>query len=272
MEGIDCATKLTTSTAQALNNVGILSVGRYLGRDSWKGLTLDEVNAIHVAGMSIFLIWELNPTKASYFSYDKGLSDAKQAVAEAEYLGAPSGVAIYFTVDYDAQSGDMASILDYFHGVKDGLGGNYLMGVYGSYAVMQVVNADRYFQTYAWSGVKQAPNHIYQYQNDVKLAGIAVDKDYVNEDAGLWKGKSDVLDAAVLLFTKEDYWAGADVAAKNGNCAMFIRPADLSVPKDAMSAKKLIVVGGSTTGHPNEVLLSGKEKYDTAAAVEKYLG
>lgn len=86
------------------------------------------------------------------------------------------------------------------------------------------------------------------------------------------EGENNVLEVAVLLFTKEDYWAGTDVATKNGDCAMFIRPADQSVPKDAMSAKKLIVIGGSTTNHPNEVLLSGNNKYDTAAAVAKYLG
>ncbi|HWQ41117.1 MAG TPA: N-acetylmuramoyl-L-alanine amidase [Desulfosporosinus sp.] len=87
------------------------------------------------------------------------------------------------------------------------------------------------------------------------------------------KGKEeDVLKVAVLLFSKEDYWAGTDVAAKNGNCAMFIRPADRLVPADAMSAKQLIVVGGSTTGHANEILLSGYDKYDTAAVVKKYLG
>lgn len=80
-----------------------------------------------------------------------------------------------------------------------------------------------------------------------------------------------MLDVAVLLFTKEDFWSGSDVAVKNGNCAIFIRPLDHSVPKEAMSAKKLIVVGGSTAGHSNEVLLAGKTKYDTAAAVAKYL-
>jgi len=39
-----------------------------------------------------------------------------------------------------------------------------------------------------------------------------------------------------------------------------------------MNSKQLIVVGGPTTKHPNEVLLSGKDKYATAAAVAKYLG
>ena len=62
------------------------------------------------------------------------------------------------------------------------------------------------------------------------------------------------------------------MAVKNGNCAIFVRSADLSVPTDAMTAKQLIVVGGGTTKHPNELLLSGKDKYQTAAAVAKYLG
>ncbi|MHB1654116.1 MAG: peptidoglycan recognition protein family protein [Desulfitobacteriaceae bacterium] len=83
---------------------------------------------------------------------------------------------------------------------------------------------------------------------------------------------NDVLKVAVLLFTKDDYWAGADVSVKNANCAIFVRPDDHSVPADAKSARQLIVVGGPTTKHPNEVLLSGKDKYGTAAAVAKYLG
>ncbi|ODA40914.1 hypothetical protein DSBG_2355 [Desulfosporosinus sp. BG] len=31
-----------------------------------------------------------------------------------------------------------------------------------------------------------------------------------------------MLKVAVLLFTKEDYWAGADVAVKNGNCVYLL--------------------------------------------------
>ena len=86
------------------------------------------------------------------------------------------------------------------------------------------------------------------------------------------KEDGDVLSVAVLLFTKEDHWAGTDVAVRNGNCGMFVRPFDRTVPHDAWNAKKLIVIGGPTTGHPNEVLLSGDDKYDTAAAVKDYLG
>jgi hypothetical protein len=86
------------------------------------------------------------------------------------------------------------------------------------------------------------------------------------------KGYEDVLKVAVLLFSKEDYWAGTDVAVRNGNCGLFIRPADHSVPVDAMNAQRLIVVGGPSVGHPDEILLTGNTKYDTAQAVAKYLG
>lgn len=272
MEGIDCSTRLTLTSAQALKNSGISAVGRYLGYKQgwWKSLTPEEVKAIQTVGLSLFLIWESSPTQVGYFSYVKGLSDARLAVTEAEFLAAPHGVAIYFTVDYDAQPGDMAAITEYFRGINDGLGGKYLLGVYGSYYVIKNIKVDKYYQTYAWSKGQKAASHIYQYQNDVMLQGISVDKDYVNTDAGLWEA-TDMLAEAVLLNTKEDFWAGEDIVVKSCNFAVFLRGADKSIPKDAMSAKKLIVIGGSTTGHPNEVLLSGKTKYDTAAAVGKYL-
>lgn len=99
----------------------------------------------------------------------------------------------------------------------------------------------------------------YDYRSLVVVATVKVE------------GDDSVLEVAVLLFTKEDYWAGTDVSAKNGNCALFIRPENRSVHKEAMSAKHLIVVGGATTNHPNETLLSGNNKYDTAQAVAKYL-
>ena len=283
MEAIDCSTKLTSTTAAALKAAGIVAVGRYLGFKNmgWsKSLTPDELKVIQGAGLSVFLIWESNPTTAGYFSYSKGVSDAKSALEEAVYLGAPNSTVIFFTVDFDAQTSDMAPIIEYFNGVRDGLNGQYLVGAYGSYSVLQELKAssyapDKYFQAYAWSsGMVFSVNDIYQYQNDVILQGIAVDHDTIKYYSGCWPeiGGNDVLNVAVLLLTKEDYWAGSDVAVKNGNCAIFVRPADESVPADAMSAKQLIVVGGPTTKHPNEVLLSGNTKYDTAAAVAKYLG
>jgi len=85
------------------------------------------------------------------------------------------------------------------------------------------------------------------------------------------KGDDNVLEKAVLLYSKDDYFAGGDVALKY-NCAIFIRPTDKSCPKEAFSAKELFVIGGSSVKHPKEILLSGNNKFDTCAEVNKFLG
>jgi len=85
------------------------------------------------------------------------------------------------------------------------------------------------------------------------------------------QGDDNVLEKAVLLYSKDDYFAGGDIALKY-NCAIFIRPSDKSCPKEAFYAKQLFVIGGSSVKHPNEILLSGNNKFDTCAAVNKFLG
>lgn len=87
------------------------------------------------------------------------------------------------------------------------------------------------------------------------------------------KKEEDIVDEGILMFSDEDYWAAKDVSAKNGGIAMFVRQgATRVIPADALKAKHLFVIGGATTGHVNETLLSGKTKYDTAQVVGKYLG
>ncbi|WP_088227773.1 glycoside hydrolase domain-containing protein [Desulfosporosinus sp. FKB] len=287
MYGIDCATRLTAANVQALKSAGVKAVGRYLGGNY--GLTAAEVKSILDAGLALWLILELDPTKASYFNYLRGVSDAQYALAQAQALGVLKGVCIYFAVDFEAQPGDMSTIKEYFRGVHMVLTGKYQVGVYGSFAVLKAMKGadyppDKFFQTYAWSYGDKAPNHIYQYSNNVLVAGFKVDQDYVNEDAGLWtaeatantteeKGSEEVLDVAVLMDTEEDFWSAIDVSRRNGNCALFVRVShNATPPADAMKAVHLIVVGGATTGHPNETLLSGDDKFGTAAAVKKYLG
>jgi LysM repeat protein len=191
MNGIDCATKLTAATAAKLKAAGIGAVGRYLGRTSWKGLTAEEVRVILAAGLSIFPIWETNPTSRGYFSQAKGEADAKAAIAELAAIGAPAGIAVYFAVDYDAQAADMAAISAYFTCVKAGLAGKYAVGTYGSYGVLTTLEktgyVTRYYQTYAWSkGKVFSKNTVYQHQNGVSLCGITVDKDLISSTSGLW--------------------------------------------------------------------------------------
>ncbi len=190
LNGIDCATKLNSSTAAGLKSQGVQYVCRYLG-DSWKTMDKAEAAAILNAGLNIISIWETNPTRASYFNYNKGVTDAQTASSYAQSIGQPSGSAIYFTVDYDAQSADMAAILDYFAGVRQGLDKNYKVGAYGSISVAETLHssnaADYYWQTYAWSRGNRADFiSIYQYKNNVTLAGVQVDFNEVTNNAGSW--------------------------------------------------------------------------------------
>ena len=281
---MDCATRLTAQTAAAVKDAGIVAVGRYLGykNHTWsKTLTPDELKAIHAAGLSVILIWESDPTFAGYFSYARGLADAKEAVGEAAYLGAPKGTAIYYTVDFDAQASNMAAIIDYFHGVRDGIG-EYLVGAYGSYVVMNALKSsayppDKYWQTYAWSSGQVFAGNIYQYQNSVTIGGIPADRDKINAAPGAWPeiGGEVTLDEGILIFTGNDFVTANYLAGTLGyNAAIFMRKSDGTAPAAIKAVKHLYVIGGPASGvdHPNQTVLAGKTWFDTVAAVGKKLG
>jgi hypothetical protein len=280
LEGIDCATRLTETTAAALKKAGIAAVGRYLGYKNlrlWKSITPEELKAIHGAGLGIFLIFETNPLKASYFNYAKGLSDAKAAADEAEYLGAPGETAVYFTVDYDAQPEDMPAIVEYVRGLKEVLAGQYLGGMYGSYRVLSALKAsayppDRYYQTYAWSAGQNFGAHIYQYQNDISLQGVQVDRDTVQADAGLWfEEEEKYMDNLILYFGDGD----RDIAL---NYADVLRcpviRASFATPDLLKAAKNKFQVGGVSAPEGVTLLSDGAngDRFDTYAAVLKKLG
>jgi LysM repeat protein len=219
VNAIDCATKLTDATATALANEGIKYAGRYLGH-SWKGLEAPEVAAIKNAGMQIFSIFEQAATKVSYFTAAQGQKDAAAAAALAKELGQPEGSAIYFAVDYDAQAADLAAIAAYFKAVKDNLPG-YIVGAYGSFRVIEYLKGSGlvtyYFQTYAWSkGQKSAAAHIYQYKNDVRLAGVGVDYNEICQaNVGTWGGSATAAPATAT--TTQPAATGGSYIVKSGD-------------------------------------------------------
>jgi LysM repeat protein len=184
MSMIDCATKLTSVYADVLVKNGVTHVGRYLPTTDWKGLTLVEVEVIKEAGLQLISIYEKGSTKASYFTKDQGVEDANHAYQLAKSLNQPEGTAIYFTVDYDAQTKDFANILNYFQGVKDTLQ-SYKVGVYGKFETIVLIQtkklADYFWQTYAWSNGQRAKNlHLFQYKNDTTAFGLSFGIDLVN--------------------------------------------------------------------------------------------
>jgi LysM repeat protein len=184
MSMIDCATKLTSVYADVLVKNGVTHVGRYLPTTDWKGLTVVEVEVIKEAGLNLISIYEKGSTKASYFTKEQGIEDATHAEQLAKNLNQPEGTAIYFTVDYDAQTKDFANILNYFQGVKDTLQ-TYKVGVYGKFETIVLLQtkklADYFWQTYAWSNGQRAKNlHLFQYKNDTTAFGLSFGIDLVN--------------------------------------------------------------------------------------------
>ncbi|SPF46959.1 conserved exported hypothetical protein [Candidatus Desulfosporosinus infrequens] len=278
MEAIDCSTILTSTIASSLNAAGIVAVGRYLGykTQGWsKSISPTELSAIQSSGLSVFLIWESDPTTAGYFSYDQGVNDGGLALAEMDYLGAPKSTAVYFTVDYDAQSSDMAAIIDYFSGVRDGLNGEFLVGAYGSYSVLGALQAssyapDKYWQTYAWSsGMVFSGNDIYQYQNDTTLQGIAVDLDTIQYNSGCWPElEGNIMDYLVLYYGDADLQMAADLA-QNFQCPIV--QAAYATPALLASARTMYQVGGASA--PTGVtLLAGADRFATMKAVLVAIG
>lgn len=194
MRGIDCATPLNAATAGNLAAAGMEFVCRYLVPEqyAWKRLTRLEAEFITAAGMQIISVFETSASRASKGAA-AGQADGAAAYKEAQLISQPTGTAIYFAVDYDAQPADYDAIEAYLRAAEEQIPG-YAVGVYGSYSVIEEMAhrgaAWHFWQTYAWSrGQRSRAANIYQHKNDISMAGIGVDlnKSFGNE--GFWNTK-----------------------------------------------------------------------------------
>ncbi|MFE1630736.1 DUF1906 domain-containing protein [Brevibacillus reuszeri] len=190
-KGIDCAVPLTGEKAKAMAAAGMKFVCRYLVPVSmtWKRLTRAEAKAITAAGMKVVSVFQRGSNDAAGEATN-GKRDGAAAYQEAKAIGQPEGTAIYFAVDYDAQPKDYGALEAYLKAAAEEVPG-YLVGVYGSYAVVEEMAkrgaCQRFWQTYAWSNKKlsKAAN-LYQYKNGQTLAGHDVDLNDGLGNEGWW--------------------------------------------------------------------------------------
>ncbi len=169
-------------------------VSGYISQDNTgKNLTRDEVTAIHAAGLPVVLNFEYNPQSAVGGAY-AGTQDALIAVREAQKLGAPRGVTIYFSIDFPVGTGRALSVVgDYLAAAAQVCAGSgYRVGVYGgivpvSYLLDHGITK-KAWQTYAWSNGEWDPRAVLrQVVNGVIVAGAEVDKDLeIWPDYGQW--------------------------------------------------------------------------------------
>lgn len=191
-KGIDCATPLNAQSAKAIAGEGYRFAARYLVPlgYAWKRLTQAEAEAISDAGMQVVSVYETSANRPAGGAA-AGQADGAAAFREAQTVGQPPGTAIYFAVDYDAGPQDYDEIEAYLRATALQIPG-YEAGVYGSFAVIEEMaqrGACRHFwQTYAWSrGQKSSRANLYQYRNNVKVAGVMVDLNESFGNEGGWK-------------------------------------------------------------------------------------
>jgi hypothetical protein len=191
IEGVDYAWERPSPSALRL--AGKSFVCRYLSYNkTGKNLSAVERDALWAAGLGICLNWE-NRADDIIDGFAGGAENAKHALTQANLLGAPSSVPIYFSVDQDTRS-NPAMIDAYFKGIRTVLPVARI-GVYGGLSTVQrAVDqglASWYWQTAAWSGgawMKAA--HLQQYRNGVTLAGADLDLDRaMRADFGQWTGE-----------------------------------------------------------------------------------
>jgi len=155
--GIDLPTD-TRDVSVELKGSRLDFVARYY-RDPasrWPTLSAEEARMVSSAGLSLVAVWESHSHRPDYFSYASGYYDAMAAYRQAKAIGQPSGSAIYFAVDYNAQEPDVRGPVDqYFRGIAAGLAAasgparDYRVGVYGSGAVCDYLKRARLAE-YAW--------------------------------------------------------------------------------------------------------------------------
>lgn len=171
----------------AIRAAGYSGVCRYLTGQG-KALTASERDALFAAGLDLLLNFEQNADNAKG-GYAQGLKDGKAAANAADALGAPRGMAIYFSVDYDTAASYPAVVANYLKGCAAGMAGRYEMGVYGSYYVVHGAMADgqaKYgWTTVAWSYGHKA-GHIFQTGEQTFSHGADIDEP-LQADIGSWK-------------------------------------------------------------------------------------
>jgi hypothetical protein len=187
-EGIDYA--WDRPNLDVLWNSGKRFVCRYLAYlPNGKALSASERAALHAKGFSIVLNWEQS-SGDMFKGYSTGQAHAREALRQANALGAPASVPIYFSCDKDVTTdSEMYAVAAYLDGAASVLGRGRV-GVYGEYSVIEAMlpgpkpaglagigdHAAWGWQTYAWSGGKNSTKaHFKQYKNGVTLAGADCD-------------------------------------------------------------------------------------------------
>lgn len=199
---VDCS--WACPSASTIRAGGWRGVLRYLSYDNGKNITSAQATDYRSHGLALALNWESTADHA-LSGYSGGVSDARQALTEANAVGYPSNGVVYFSVDFDATECEQATIDSYFAGAASVLGESRV-GAYGGYyplartvtgacaaPSLEASGHVRYFwQTTAWSGGALVPGRVL-YQDLYGVLGGTSDGDGILGAWGAWLPDGSVL-------------------------------------------------------------------------------
>src|ERR1700749_111581 len=172
LQGYDYAWGWRSGLPAAIKKAGGTFVVRYVGTSS-KCLTAAEAKALQDAGIAVGLVYE---TTGLTFrgGYAAGLKDGAAAKAAMDKLGVPGATPIFIAIDTDTK--DHATIAEYYKGGVEPTA-TYRARLYAGFYVIDGMGNGGHWQTYAWSAGKVSKKaDLYQYQNNVTVDGVSMDK------------------------------------------------------------------------------------------------
>ncbi|WEX79314.1 DUF1906 domain-containing protein (plasmid) [Sinorhizobium numidicum] len=129
-----------------LRSSGVNTVIRYYAISArLKTITPEEAKLLSREGFGILPVFQDSSRHISNFSSAIGTANAKSAMDFAKRIGQPKdkGSTILFAVDADYTATQIDGlILDYFQAIKDEINGTFVIGAYGSGAVLSKLLAE----------------------------------------------------------------------------------------------------------------------------------
>ena len=181
---LDFAYGFTPGLGLKIVAAGYVGVMRYLSGGGPKDLTKAEIADYQAAGLAIGLIWETTAQRM-LDGGTAGTVDGTAARAQANALGVPTSVTIYFTADFDVAASEITTCRAYMASASR----QGPSGIYGGVLVVGAMpSAYKRWQTFAWSAGQKAKNlDLYQQPGQVSVGGVTADVDQRLTDAGLWE-------------------------------------------------------------------------------------
>jgi Putative peptidoglycan binding domain/Domain of unknown function (DUF1906) len=176
-----------------LKEDGYVGVIRYLSPGSNpKNITAPEVEALAAVGLSITLVFESTNQRATASGREGGVYDAGVANAEADALGVPDNITIYYVMEdpTPVPAADWVTIDAYAQGCHSG---KRPVGGYGSQALIEHQLAagliSKGWQVEGWSHSVSPACHLFQRLAPVHPNPGGIDEDVcLKSDWGQWGG------------------------------------------------------------------------------------